>query len=111
MRGWSARKSGELQSIPPADAMLGAYIQYGVKTPEAALASLLGIPRQFAESFASIYRDKNGALVPEKATHFKDFVENADSDVWRAVSLRSNLANDVDPSDLRKVWHQMHGSK
>jgi superfamily II DNA/RNA helicase len=110
MRGWSARKSGETQSIPPADAMLGAYIQYGVKTPEAALASLLGVPRQLAESFASVYRENNGALVPENAAHFKDFVEGADTSVWKAVSSRSNLANDVDPDDLRKVWHQMHGS-
>jgi hypothetical protein len=89
--------------------MLPSYIQYGVHSPEAAVASLLGVPRQLAEPVAAAFRTTHGELAPEKASTFKEFVEKADVAVWRAAVLDSRLAAHLDPSDVRMMWRQMQG--
>lgn len=107
-RGWSMQGDEALE-VRPQDAMLGAYIQFGVSTPEAAVASLLGVPRQFAEAFGAEYRERRGAITPERASEFKEFVEVADANDWRKVAARTPLAGAVDPADLRAVVRQMQG--
>jgi hypothetical protein len=109
IRGWVLRKSSDAPDLSPKEAMLGAYIQYGVHTPEAAVASLLGVPRQFAEPLGSHYRERFGELSPETAAGFKSFVEEADQNTWRDVLESSDLAGAVDPGDVRLVWRQMWG--
>jgi hypothetical protein len=109
VRGWSMQ-SGQTELIASSEgAMLGAYIQFGVKTPEAAVASLLGVPRQFAEAFGAEYRECQGELTPERTPEFKQFVENADVPAWRRVTERTSLAQHVDASDVRSVVRQMQG--
>jgi helicase len=108
MRGWGLRISGRDIDLAPEEGMLGAYIQYGVHTPEAAVASLLGVPRQFAEPFASVYRDEYGKLSPQDTPQFKDFVEQADHGLWGKVVSRSSV-RDLAPDDVRRVWRQMQG--
>ena len=57
---------------------LPAYIQYGVRTPEAAVAGLLGVLRQLAEAEGADYRDRYGNLQPKETSRFRDHVERAD---------------------------------
>lgn len=109
LRGWSLRQPSGSADSSPADVMLGAYIQYGVNTPEAAVASLLGVPRQFAEPFGAAYRERNGELSPQDTPAFKNFVEQAGNDLWDNVTARSTLAGKVAPEDVRVVWRQMQG--
>jgi succinate dehydrogenase flavin-adding protein (antitoxin of CptAB toxin-antitoxin module) len=89
--------------------MLPAFIQYGVRTPEAALASLLSVPRQFAEAVGAEYRERHGTLSPEEAGVFKKFIEDADAQLWSAIVARSPMADQIDPSDVRAVWRQIQG--
>lgn len=106
MKGWLMGKAEG--SASASDAMLPSYIQYGVHTPEAAVAALLGIPRQFAEPFAEIYRKKHGSLQPEHAGRFKDFVEAADSATWKSVVSNSSVP-EISSDDARLVVRQMQG--
>ena len=110
LRGWGMRSEKEAE-LSAEDRMLGSYIQYGVHSPEAAVVSLMGIPRQFAEPFAAAYRDKNGQLLPDKSSTLRDFIENADNKLWSDVAARSRLATKLDPADIRYVWRQMHGKR
>ncbi len=108
-RGWSLQSGQGAETGSSEGAMLGAYIQFGVSTPEAAVASLLGVPRQFAEAFGTEYRERAGKLTPERAPEFKRFVENADVLAWRSVTERTPLAEHVDAADVRSVVRQMQG--
>jgi helicase len=110
LKSWGIRHDKEVE-IEAKDRMLGAYIQYGVNSPEAAVASLLGIPRQFADGFATEYCEIHGKLTPDNSSVFKDFIETADSKTWNRVTLRSRLAAKIDSEDVRYVWHQMRGKK
>ncbi|AUB79890.1 DEAD/DEAH box helicase [Candidatus Thiodictyon syntrophicum] len=89
--------------------MLPAYIQYGVRTPEAAVAGLLGVPRQLAEAVGEDYRDRYGKLKPKETGRFRDHVERADRADWSRILDRSALAGRVDPGDVWQVWRQMQG--
>lgn len=107
LRGWLM--GGQVpEEVRPEDAMLPAYVQYGVQTAEAAVAALLGVPRPFAEAVGQVYRERAGALTPDGAQAFRGFVEDAGVDEWRLVIGRSGVA-DVQPEELRKVYRQMHG--
>ena len=97
------------EDLPPADAMLPSYIEHGVHTPEAAVASLLSVPRQLAETFATEYRRQNGPLTPERSPAFREYLEGTDTQTWRRVVEGSSLAGRVDPDDARAVWRQMQG--
>lgn len=110
LRGWamSHTKNSDISDLNPAEAMLPAYIQYGVNTPEATVACLLGVAREFAVGFGAEYRRQHGELEPRQASLFKSFVYEADDEVWARVVLRSKIAN-VDPSDARIVFRQMQG--
>lgn len=107
MRGLNMADSARQSSILPEEAMLGAYIQFGVKTPEAAVASLLGIPRELAEGFGSEYRAAHGTLTPDRAPFFRSFVEDANTERWESVVERVGLS--INPEDVRMVWRQMQG--
>ncbi|MCU0527450.1 MAG: DEAD/DEAH box helicase, partial [Elainella sp. Prado103] len=108
LRGWFMRQPQESTEISPSDLMLPAYIQYGVRTPEAAVASLLGVPRPFAEAFGEEFRRTNGELIPSEAGRFKEFVESADEQRWNSVVERSEVES-VNPIDVRRVVRQMQG--
>jgi helicase len=108
IRGWRMNSS-EGAPMSAEEAMLPAYIQHGVKTAEAAVSSLLGVPRQLAEAFGAEYRERNGPLLPEDTPAFQEFVEQADPKVWKNVTERSNLAGRIDATDVRQVWRQMQG--
>lgn len=104
LKGWSLVKN---EQALPSSAILPALIQYGVTTAEGAVASLLGVPREFAESFGVEYRNRHGALTPERSTEFKTFIESADINQWIAVVERSHV--NVDPVDARTVFRDMQG--
>ncbi|MGH7509809.1 MAG: DEAD/DEAH box helicase [Gemmatimonadales bacterium] len=108
LRGWSLL-AGDETTVAPADEMLPAYIQHGVRTPEAAVASLFGVPRQFAEPFGALYRERYGQLTPDRTPEFLTFVEDADIGLWQEATQRSSLSDSIDPSDVRVVWRQMQG--
>ena len=106
LKGWAiSSNSGGIES---SDAMLPAYVQYGVRTPEAAVASLLGIPRPFAEAFGQEYRFNNGDLQPSEAGEFKSFIESADETRWASVIERSEVPS-ISTGDMRKVVREMQG--
>jgi hypothetical protein len=105
-RGWLM--TGVPAEQPPEDKMLPAYMQYGVHSPEAAIASLLGVPRPFAEAMGDLYRQGNGPLTPATTTRFKTYVESADERAWGSVVERSGVAG-VNASDIRNVLRQMQG--
>ncbi|NLX96636.1 MAG: DEAD/DEAH box helicase [Rhodopirellula sp.] len=107
LRGWTA--SGNAPSeVPPEDCMLPSLIQYGVKSPEAAVVSLLGVPRSFAEAAADEYRARFGSVTPETASKLRDFVEGADVDGWSKIVERSGV-DGVTGDDLRFVYREMQG--
>lgn len=108
LRGWSLGQPQRDAEADPSDAMLPAYIQYGVHTPEAAVASLLGVPRPFAEAFGEEFRRTNGQLKPSEAGRFKEFVESADEQRWNAVVERAEVES-INSSDVRRVIRQMQG--
>ena len=89
--------------------MLPAFIQYGVDSAEATLASLLGVPRQFSTPFADQYKTRHGDLQPDGAGVFREFVENADVGRWTGVVASSSLAGKITPEDARTVFRQMQG--
>jgi len=105
LRGWLMGRDSETD---PSDAMLATYIQYGVHTPEAGLASLLGVPRPFAEAFSEEYRRRFGQLKPSDASQFKAFVESADEQQWNAIAERAEVES-INPSEVRRVVRQMQG--
>jgi helicase len=109
LRGWTMQRTGAAGELDTDDAMLPSFIQYGVRTPEAAVASLLGIPRQFAEPVGAEYREKFGSLTPDATSQFRDFVESSDAAVWSQIVSRSELAGEIDPQDVRQVWRKMSG--
>ncbi|MEW5929617.1 MAG: DEAD/DEAH box helicase [Gemmatimonadota bacterium] len=109
LRGWTMQKTGTAGEPSTADAMLPSYIQFGVNSPEAAVGSLLGVPRQLAEPVGAEYRDRFGALTLETTTRFREFLENSGSEMWRGAVGRSELAGEIDPEDVRYVWRKMSG--
>lgn len=104
IKGWTLLQN----AAPTIDAaMLPALIQYGVPSAEGAVAALVGVPREFAESFGVQYRERHGPLVPERSAEFKDFIESADLAQWTAVIAQGRV--DVDPADARTVFREMQG--
>lgn len=109
MRAWMLQQNKSADKTATEDLMLPAYIQYGVSTPEAALASLLSMPRPLAEQFGALYREKNGSLMPEDALKFKAFLEDSPTGAWSEVLGKSRLAGKVSADDARAVWRGMQG--
>lgn len=89
--------------------MLPAYIQYGVRTPEAVMASILGVPRSAAHQFGELYTRTNGRLEPDEGLRFRSFIEESTAKQWAEVVASSRLAGRVDPSDLERVWRRAQG--
>jgi helicase len=109
LRGLGLTNRETLEASTPEQQMLPAYIQYGVRTPEAAVAGLLGVPRQLAEAVGEDYRDRHGKLGSKDANRLKDHVERADLADWGRILDRSALAGQVDPGDVLQVWRHMQG--
>jgi len=109
LRGLGLTNNAVIDASTAEQQMLPAYIQYGVRTPEAAVAGLLGVPRQLAEAVGADYRDQHGRLDPKDAGRLKDHVERADRADWSRILGRSTLAGRIDPGDVRLVWRQMQG--
>jgi hypothetical protein len=109
LRGLGLSNSAVMDASTDEQQMLPAYIQYGVRTPEAAVAGLLGVPRQLAEAVGADYRDQHGRLDPKDAGRLKDHVERSDRADWSRILGRSTLAGRIDPGDVRLVWRQMQG--
>jgi hypothetical protein len=107
LRGWLIGGQAPPEPVPE-DAMLPAYIQYGVRSAEAAVAALLGVPRPFAEAIGQVYRDRAGTLTPESAQEYRSFVEEATVDDWRTVVSRSGVAG-IEAQEIRSVYRQMQG--
>jgi hypothetical protein len=107
MRGW--RVQGEDEDHSPEDLMLGSYIEHGVDTPEAAVASLLGMPRHFAIPFAREYREEHGKMSVEDTKQFREFLESADEDRWEQILDAVALPEDVSAEDAQRVWNKLSG--
>jgi DEAD/DEAH box helicase len=107
LRGWLMSGAAP-DELPPEDKMLPAYIQFGVHTPEAAVASLLGVPRPFAEALGAIYRERSGGITPETASQFRDYVETVNTTGWQEAVERSGIVG-VRSEDLKVVYRQMQG--
>jgi hypothetical protein len=106
-RGWMLRTKNE--SPAPQEQMLPAYIQHGVDTPEAALASLLGVPRNIASGFSNYYRQKVAPIKPADGPKYRAFIEGADVATWTGAIDASSLKGQIDPADIRHVWRKMQG--
>lgn len=107
LRGWMMGKADDEMSIQ--DRMLPSYIQYGVNTPEAAVASLLGVPRAFTRAIAERYRDETGAeLMPEQAAEFKNYVETLEARSWGHIAEASGLP-DISGDDLVVTMRALQG--
>lgn len=109
LRGLGLADNAVMDASTAEQQMLPAYIQYGVRTPEAAVAGLLGVPRQLAEAVGADYRDQHGRLAPKDAGRLKDHVERAEPADWGRILERSALAGRIDPGDVWQVWRQMQG--
>jgi replicative superfamily II helicase len=107
VRGWGMSQPTQSKWEKSEGAMLPAYIQHGVNTPEAAVLSLLNVPRQIAEPLAGIYRSAHGSLQPDEVGKLREFAETSSVDVWDAALAKSFLQ--VNAKDLRVVWRQMRG--
>lgn len=106
IKGWGLRSNQESSAT---ETMLPTYIQYGVRSPEAAVASLLGVPRALAEPLAMEYREAHGHLTPDGATQFRAYVEHAGLGVWERVVGRSRMRDQVSAGDVMSVWRSMQG--
>ncbi len=107
IRGWMLGKDDDAGTAE--GRMLPAYIQYGVNSPEGAVASLLGMPRQFAEPAGKVFRDKHGPLKPETTSLFREYLEKGDTSFWEAVVERSALHGRLEPGDMQSVWRKIRG--
>jgi helicase len=115
VKGWTLQNSAAAGRLSAQDLMLPAYIQHGVRTPEAAVAALLGVPRLLAEPIGKQYRELRGALQPKDAAalksfvDLKSFVESAKSTTWDAAVGQSKLAGHVSGKAAMSVWKRMRG--
>lgn len=92
-----------------AEIMLPAYIQYGVKKPEAVMASMLGVPRALAMAVADTYESDYGRLLPEESMKFKSILENSDLTFWNKSVSKTSLQGKVSGEDIRSVWREAQG--
>ena len=109
LRGLALSNGAALEASTPQEQMLPAYIQYGVHSPEAAIAGLLGVPRQFAEAIGEEFREQHGPIQPESTARLKEYLEGSDQATWNRVVDRSPLSGRIDPDDAWEVWRQIQG--
>lgn len=108
IRGWNLQdKTSDEQNMDAL--MLPAYIQHGVSTPEAAVASLFSVPRLMAEPLGNCFRETAGPLTPKNVRQFRTFIEQADERTWDMALSNSKLAGKVTPAQARAVWRRMRG--
>ncbi|WP_287497480.1 hypothetical protein [Pandoraea sp. CB10b_02] len=109
IRGWNLGGKGEINEQSMDALMLPAYIQHGVNTPEAAVASLFSVPRLMAEPLAKCFRAAEGRLTPDNVKQFRAFIEQADEKTWGLALENSKLKGKVAPAQARAVWRRMRG--
>ncbi|MDD5367550.1 MAG: DEAD/DEAH box helicase [Anaerolineaceae bacterium] len=107
IRGWIATPAGS-RGVSPEDSILPSFIQYGVKTPEAVVASLLGVPRSFAEATADEYRERHGKVTTENVGNLRDFIESAGESDWSSIIQRSAIPG-LTGKDFHQVFREMQG--
>jgi helicase len=90
--------------------MLPAYIQYGVSSPEAVMASILGVPRSAATAIGKVYVNANGPLQSDQSVKFRTFLNGSTPDQWAQAVAGSRLAGKVSPIDLYQVWRRSQGA-
>ncbi|EAV44218.1 hypothetical protein SIAM614_15505 [Stappia aggregata IAM 12614] len=103
-RGMSSREAAEDEHR-----MLPAFIQYGVNSPEAVVASIMGVPRHAAAGISEVYRRRNGNLSPEGSGQFKSFLQESSVEDWQEAIEGTTVATYVSASDLRIVWRDAQG--
>ncbi|NNH83559.1 DEAD/DEAH box helicase [Rhizobium laguerreae] len=89
--------------------MLPAFIQYGVNSPEAVMASIMGVPRHAATGISEVYRRKNGDLTPDGSSKFKQFLQTSAVEDWAEAIAGTKVGGYVSPTDLRTVWRDAQG--
>lgn len=89
--------------------MLPAFIQYGVNSPEAVMASIMGVPRHVATGVSEVYRRRNGNLTPERSSKFKAFLQESVVDDWAEAIKGTTVGTYVSAADLRTVWRDAQG--
>ena len=89
--------------------MLPSYIQYGVNSPEASVASLLGVPRVFAQAISQQFINKHGNVTKENVKTFKAFVESHNGTEWDNVVKSSRIYSKVSASQAVSVVKKLQG--
>ena len=89
--------------------LLPSFLQFGVNTPEATVASILGIPRVFAKSIGQEYRNEKGVLTKDSVNSFKSYVEDYDSSSWQKAARKTQVAELVSTSDIIHVLKKLQG--
>ena len=89
--------------------LLPSFLQFGVNTPEATVASILGIPRVFAKSIGQEYRNERGVLTKDSVSSFKSYVESYDSPWWRKAASQTQVAEFVSTNDIIHVLKKLQG--
>jgi helicase len=106
LKGWAATAGSH--DLAPDEAILPSLIQYGVKTPEAVVASMLGVPRSFAEATADQYRSRYGRITTENVENFQEYIDSAGEHEWNEIVGRSPVRG-VTGEDFRVVFREMQG--
>ncbi|AGS25654.1 DEAD/DEAH box helicase [Rhizobium etli] len=89
--------------------MLPAFIQYGVNSPEAVVASIMGVPRHAATGISEVYRRRNGNLTPEGSRQFRAFLQESVVEDWAEAIEGTTVGTYVSADDLRTVWRDAQG--
>jgi len=92
------------------DAMLPAYLQYGVNKPEAVIASIFGIPRAVSNAIGTVYQAQNGLLKPEDAGEFRKLLESDSHDFWVKVNSESGLETSLKTDELIALVRDIQGA-
>ncbi len=108
LKGRAVARGDEDESVG-AEIMLPAYIQYGVKKPEAVMASMLGVPRALAMGVADTYEAEFGKLRVDESMKFKKFLEGSDQSFWNRSVSKTSLLGKVSGEDVRIVWREAQG--
>lgn len=88
---------------------LPSFLQFGVDTSEAALASVLGVPRVLAPSVSKAFNSQYGKLTVDNVSEFKGYVENYDTKKWESIKMHSRLGNKLTTNELITVLKKLQG--
>jgi len=92
------------------DLMLPAYLQYGVNTPEAVVASILGVPRQISLAVSEVFKSIHGDLEPENVREFRELIESDNSAFWGAVKDHTGFGDDISTQNVIDLVQDIQGA-